>query len=267
MVDKLAEYDHSSLTIEKGAPDGCPPLIDPTRDALLLDVDGTIIDIAPNPEAVIVPESLKPSLARLREKLHGALALISGRTLASVDRLFAPMSFAAVGCHGAELRAAPDRRIQQRARSLGAAIEAKFAEIGKLDPRIRLEDKHYTFAIHYRRAPELENEIFGMVNAKLDALDGTLEMMCGKAVIEIKASGFNKGTGVRDIMHCEAFAGRRPVFFGDDTTDEDAFAALPEFGGVGISVGRLLPGASAFVPCPRDVRRWLAKLADGDIRA
>src|SRR5205823_684868 len=114
MVDKLAEFDHSSLTIERSAPDGSLPLIDPACDALLLDIDGTIIDIAPTPEAVTVPETLKLSLFRVREKLRGALALISGRTLASVDGLFAPLTFSAIGCHGAELRPSPERRIQQR---------------------------------------------------------------------------------------------------------------------------------------------------------
>jgi trehalose 6-phosphate phosphatase len=267
MIDKSVEFGDVNLTAERSSAKDGFPAIDPVRDALLLDIDGTIIDIAPTPEAVNVPESLKLNLSRVRDALNGALALVSGRTLASVDRLFAPLGFAAVGCHGAEVRLSPHGNIHRRARSLGANVEADFVDIGKLDPRIRLEDKHYTFAIHYRRAPELENEVFGMVNAKLNALDRELEVMCGKAVIEIKSSGFNKGTGLHDLMQYEPFAGRRPVFFGDDTTDEDAFARLPEFGGVGISVGRSLPGASSFVRSPLDVRHWLAELAGKDARA
>lgn len=240
------------------------PALDMRYDALFLDIDGTIIDIAPTPDAVCVPESLKLNLSRLRDKLEGALALVSGRTIASIDELFAPLGFAAVGCHGAEVRLSPDGRIHQRARSLGSAVEAEFSDIGKLDPRIRLEDKHFTFAIHYRRAPELENKIFAMVNAKLDILDSGLEVMCGKAVIEIKASAFNKGTGLRDLMQYEPFAGRRPVCFGDDTTDEDAFASLPEFHGIAVAVGRALPGASALARSPHEVRQWIANLAGGE---
>src|ERR1043166_286029 len=252
---------------ERESPPGALPALDRARDALFLDIDGTIVDIAPTPEAVCVPESLKRDLSRLNALLDGAVALVSGRTLASVDALFAPIELSAVGCHGAEIRRRPESKIESRGEPLPAPIKAAFADIGKLDPRIRLEDKHYTFAIHYRRAPELENEVFGMVNAKLNALDRELEVMCGKAVIEIKSSGFNKGTGLHDLMQYEPFAGRRPVFFGDDTTDEDAFARLPEFGGVGISVGRSLPGASSFVRSPLDVRHWLAELPGKDGRA
>ncbi len=265
MSEPVVLENSETMRAAHPAGSGLPP-VDFSKDALLLDIDGTIVDIAPTPEAVCVPESLKANLSRVCDRVGGALALVSGRTLASVDTLFAPLSFAAVGCHGAEVRLSPGGQIHQRARPLGAAVEAQFADIGKLDPRIRLEDKHYTFAIHYRRVPELENRIFGMVNSKLAALDGGLEIMCGKAVLEIKANSFNKGTGLRYLMQHEPFAGRRPIFFGDDTTDEDAFAQLPEFGGYGISVGRRLPGASGFARSAGDVRHWLAELAEGEER-
>jgi trehalose 6-phosphate phosphatase len=238
------------------------PQLDAQRDALILDIDGTIIDIAPTPESVIVPESLKLNLSRLCARMGGALALSSGRTIAAIDELFAPLKFVAADCHGAELRLDPHGPLQRCAAPLSSAEKAAFADIGKLDPRIRTEDKVYTFAIHYRSVPELEDTLFAMVNTRVHELESNLEVLSGKAVIEIKEPGFNKGTGLRHIMKDAPFAGRRPIFLGDDVTDEDAFAVLPEFSGVGISVGRLLPGASGTVRSPADVRDWLARMAD-----
>jgi trehalose 6-phosphate phosphatase len=238
------------------------PSLDVARDALLLDIDGTLIDIAPTPEAVFVPETLKLHLGEVRKRLGGALALVSGRTLAAIDELFAPLKFAATGCHGAELRLDPGGQAMRSAPMLTIAERARLAEIAKLDPRIRLEDKHYTMAIHYRTAPELENTLFGTVHELVEKLNADLEVICGKDVIEIKVPGFNKGTGIKTIMQHPPFAGRRPIFLGDDTTDEDGFAVLPDIKGVGLSVGRLLPGAQKWVKSPRDVRHWLAQLTE-----
>jgi trehalose 6-phosphate phosphatase len=248
---------------EREPPPGALPALDRARDALFLDIDGTIVDIAPTPDAVCVPESLKRNLSRLNSLLEGAIALVSGRTLASIDELLAPIKLAAVGCHGAEIRRQPGDKIETHGEPLSASIKAAFADTTKLDPRIRLEDKHYTFAIHYRRAPELENVLFGMVNARLSTLDANLEVICGKAVIEIKEPGFNKGTGLMELMSRAPFHGRRPIYFGDDSTDEDAFAVLAGLKGLGISVGRLLPGAASCVSSPADVREWLARSVEG----
>ena len=248
---------------EREPPPGALPALDRARDALFLDIDGTIVDIAPTPEAVCVPESLKRNLSRLNAFLDGAVALVSGRTLASVDALFAPVELSAVGCHGAEIRRRPESKIESRGEPLSTPIKAAFADIAKLDARIRLEDKHFTFAIHYRRAPELENQLFGLVNERLAALDANLEVICGKAVIEIKEPGFNKGTGLMDLMSQAPFRGRHPVYFGDDSTDEDAFAVLAGLKGLGISVGRMLPGAASCVFSPADVRDWLARCVEG----
>ncbi|MBV9572128.1 MAG: trehalose-phosphatase [Alphaproteobacteria bacterium] len=240
------------------------PALDASQ-ALFLDIDGTIIDIAPTPEAVDVPESLKLSLSRVRETLGGALALISGRTLSAIDELFAPLKFAAAGAHGAELRAAPDGAVERVHTPLSASERAVLAAVAKLDPRLRLEDKGYSVAVHYRNAPELEDEVLAIVRDEVAQLGESLRIMRGKAVIEVKPHGFNKGTGLRYLMARPPFAGRRPVFLGDDVTDEDALAALPEFHGVGISVGRLLPGATSQVATPSEVREWLARLAGAEI--
>ncbi len=238
------------------------PALNFGRDALLLDIDGTIIDIAPTPEAVVVPESLKLSLSRLRDEMGGALALISGRTLGAIDELFTPLKFAAAADHGAEIRLQPDEEVRHFAAPLTSAEKAAFAPIAKLDPRLRVEDKVYTLAVHYRLVPELgETVIARITDAAAKLPENKIRVLCGKAVIEVKRCGFDKGTGVREIMQHQPFAGRRPVFFGDDLTDEDALAVLPEFSGLGISVGRLLRGAAREVSSPAQVRLWLAELA------
>jgi trehalose 6-phosphate phosphatase len=242
-------------------PPGGFPDLDPAGDALFLDIDGTLIDIAPTPEAVDVPESLKLSLSRVREQLGGALALVSGRTLSAIDALFAPLKFTAAGAHAAELRLDPHGEVTHHAAPLTSAEKAAFAEIARLDPRIRIEDKVYTLAMHYRLAPEREDEIGRWVAEHVATLREDLRILHGKFVVEVKTRGFNKGTGIRQIMAHPPFAGRRPIFLGDDVTDEDALAVLPEFSGLGISVGRLLPGAAWQVGSPADVRAWLARLA------
>lgn len=236
------------------------PALDFGRDALFLDIDGTMIDIAPTPESVVVPESLKLSLTRLRERLDGALAVISGRTLSAIDELFAPVKFAAAGAHGAEVRLRPDGDVERRAPILGVVEKAALASIAKLDPRLRLEDKVYTMAIHYRAAPELEDTVIAAAKRDVGQLHEDLRILCGKAVIEVKSRGFDKGTGLAHLMRHSPFAGRRPIFFGDDLTDQDAMAALPQFAGLGISVGQHLSGAARQVSSPAQVRRWLSYL-------
>ena len=242
--------------------DSALPDLDVKRDALFLDIDGTMIDIAPTPESVVVPESLKLSLSRLQQKLGGALAVSSGRTIPSIDELFAPLKLIASGCHGAEIRLDPGGKFERLATPMSAAEKGALAQIARIDQRLRIEDKIYTFAIHYRSAPELQDQLAAMVNRWLGSADRDLEIIFGKMVIEIKPPGFNKGTGLRSMMQHAPFCGRRPIFLGDDTTDEDALAVLPEFHGVGISVGlRRLPGASMSVGSPADIRSWLGQLA------
>jgi trehalose 6-phosphate phosphatase len=241
------------------------PSLNFARDALFLDIDGTIIDIAPTPEAVVVPESLKLNLSRLHEELGGALALISGRTLGAIDELFTPLKFTAAADHAAEIRLEPGGDVKHCAAPLTPAEKAAFAPIAKLDRRLRIEDKVYTLAIHYRLAPELGDTVIATMKDTAAKLHENLRILCGKAVVEVKKRGFNKGTGLREIMQHPPFAGRRPIFFGDDVTDEDALAVLPEYSGLGISVGRLLPGAERQVSSPEAVRVWLAQLVANKI--
>ena len=238
--------------------------LDLEHTALLFDVDGTLIDIGPSPFEVDVPESLKDSLLRLLEKTGGALALVSGRPIRDLDTLFAPLQLPAVGGHGAETRlhvAEAPRRIPDLDASLRRELIAAVAH----NPSLAYEDKGYSVALHYRLAPDRAAHVANAVNEVCAASPhAPIEILPGKAVIEIKHAGFSKGTGVRELMTHAPFRGRRPIFIGDDTTDETVFAILPELDGIGFAVGRKVPGTAGCFPAPADVRAWLEQLAPAD---
>jgi trehalose 6-phosphate phosphatase len=229
--------------------------------ALLLDVDGTILDTAITPNSVAVPESLRASLKELHAGSGGALALVSGRLIDNLDALFAPLRLPAIGGHGAEMRLSGLGVTRARhAASIGGAMRKLVTEAAA-DPRIILEDKGASLAVHYRLAPQMEQ----MLKTKIAAIvsrvaDQDFEIMYGKFVIEIKPTKFNKGEAVSEMMKHPPFAHRKPVFVGDDTTDESVFRVLPAFGGLGYSVERCIPGADGKFDSPGDVRRWLAHL-------
>jgi trehalose 6-phosphate phosphatase len=231
--------------------------------AILLDVDGTLLDIAPTPGSVHASDSLRDTLARLRERSGGALALISGRPIAELDRIFAPLRLPAIGGHGAELRlSAGAGTIRREAAPLDPRLKRRLIEIAAAHPGVAVEDKRFSVALHYRQAPEQGEKLRNAIAAlAAESTPGAFEILEGKAVIEIKQPGFDKGTALRELMAHAPFAGRRPVFIGDDVTDEAAFAVLPEFNGVGISVGRDFPGVVARLPSPRDVRTWLERIS------
>jgi trehalose 6-phosphate phosphatase len=243
-------------------PDAPPAgAVSPDADAFLLDVDGTIIDIAPTPEDVHVPESLKRTLARLQSDTHGAVALVSGRELATLDLLFAPLALAGVGCHGAEWRIQPDEPIAIRSQPLSPEIKHAFLSAIEDTKRIRIEDKSYTLAFHYRRAPELGAELEAQLDQAILPYASELRLLHGKLVFEVKPHGFDKGEAVCALMQRRPFKGRRPVFLGDDTTDQDAFTAVRQLNGIGISVGRPMADAQYMLPDPQAARDWLAAIA------
>ena len=231
--------------------------------ALLLDVDGTLLDLAATPREVFVPESLRETLIRLQKGTDNALALVSGRRISDLDLIFAPLQLAIVGGHGAEIRVSPTGKVNRgRFAPLTDDIKRRFAAVASANAGILIEDKGFSVALHYRLAPEWETFVHTEVAAICESMpDMPLELLPGKAVLEIKSTGFDKGTGVRQLMRHAPFAGRRPVFIGDDTTDEAAFAVLPELNGVGISVGRRVPGADACLEAPADVRQWLEQIS------
>jgi trehalose 6-phosphate phosphatase len=235
--------------------------------AVLLDIDGTLLDLAPTPREVWVPPGLAKTLRSLHEKTSGALALVSGRSLNDIDLIFAPEQFPAVGGHGAEMRISADSEaVAVHAPPMDKELKRRLAAIAKLSPGILLEDKGYSLALHYRLAPHAEKAIYEAVSLiRADLPNAPIEVLPGKCVCEIKHSGFTKATGVRELMTHEPFRGRCPFFIGDDVTDESVFAIMPDFGGLAFSVGRRAQGVAGHFDEPRDVRAWLAHLVDGEV--
>src|ERR1700736_2255361 len=229
------------------------------ESAILLDIDGTLLDLAPTPREVWVPPGLSKTLNRLLMRTSGALALVSGRSLNDIDLIFAPEQFPAVGGHGAEMRVSTDREaVAPHAPPMDKELKRRLAAIAKLSPGILLEDKGYSLALHYRLAPHAEKAIYAAVSLiRADLPNAPIEVMPGKCVCEIKPSGFSKASGVIELMSHQPFKGRRPVFVGDDVTDESVFAIMPDFGGLAFSVGRRAHGVAGHFEEPRDVRQWL----------
>ena len=237
-----------------------------SETAILLDIDGTLLDLMPTPREVWVPPGLTKTLNRLVEKTNGALALVSGRSLNDIDLIFAPDVFSAVGGHGAEMRIEGEREsVAAHAPPMDKELKRRLAAIAKLSPGILLEDKGYSLALHYRLAPQAEKAIYEAVSLiRADLPNAPIEVLPGKYVCEIKHSGFTKASGVLELMTREPFKGRRPLFIGDDVTDETVFAIMPDFDGLAFSVGRRAMGVSGHFDSPNDVRQFLTHLLDDE---
>ncbi len=230
--------------------------------AILLDIDGTILDLAPSPQQVWVPPELRRTLARLDGLTGGAVALVSGRSLNDIDLIFSPLQLAAIGGHGAEMRIAAGAEPLRRVGPLSAALKRKLASVNEIGPGILIEDKGYSLALHYRLAPDKENELRAAVAAICaEAAAGSVEILPGKLVIEIKPAGINKANAVCDLMNYPPFADRNPIFIGDDTTDEPVFGIISNFGGLGFSVGRIVADSNGHFDKPESVRKWLTRVA------
>jgi len=272
MDQNLAELPMTEelLPDDDEAPDAVPvpsslvPHLSET--AVLLDIDGTLLDLAPTPREVWVPPGLAKTLHRLHQRTNGALALVSGRSLNDIDLIFAPDQFPAVGGHGAEMRVEADSEaVAAHAPPMDKELKRRLAAIARLSPGILLEDKGYSLALHYRLAPHAEKAIYAAVSLiRADLPNAPIEVLPGKAVCEIKHSGFTKATGVRELMTHEPFRGRRPFFIGDDVTDESVFAIMPDLEGLAFSVGRRARGVAGHFDAPSDVREFLAHLLDDE---
>jgi trehalose 6-phosphate phosphatase len=237
-----------------------------SETAVLLDIDGTLLDLMPTPREVWVPPGLAKTLNRLHHRTGGALALVSGRSLNDIDLIFAPDVFPAVGGHGAEMRIEGDNdAVAAHAPPLDKELKRRLAAIAKLSPGILLEDKGYSLALHYRLAPHAEKAIYAAVSLiRADLPDAPIEVLPGKQVCEIKHSGFTKASGVRELMTHPPFKGRKPFFIGDDVTDESVFAIMPDLDGIAFSVGRRARGVAGHFDAPSDVREFLAHLLDDE---
>jgi trehalose 6-phosphate phosphatase len=240
------------------ARDGLPQLDGNT--ALFLDVDGTLVDIAPVPDAVIVPPGLGDVLRRLRAGLDGALALVSGRPLAGIDALFAPLRLPAAGQHGAELRLRGDTPPIALTRDPALDILAERAmEIAVERPGVLVEDKGLSIAIHYRLAPQYREELHRLAAELVAGSGAGIELLPVRMGVELKSRAISKGSAIEWFMRAPPFHGRVPVFVGDDRTDEFGFAAVLKLGGQAIRVGDLGPSLAPLrLASPHAVRDWLA---------
>jgi len=233
--------------------------------ALFLDIDGTLLDLARTPDRVKVPHDLLKALQRLSQELSGAFAFVSGRSLDSIDGLFSPFKPAAIGAHGGEIRGADGSVARESV--LPDTVRQVFAGLAQNIPGLLLEDKQCALALHYRLAPEARSVLVSAMEKHARLFEAEkVHILHGKAVIEARRLGVDKGKAVAALARQKPFAGRAILFGGDDATDLDVFRILPDLGGRGFSVGRRFPGADHVFESPRAVRQWLTRTAEAGVR-
>ncbi len=243
-----------------------PPLT--ARSCLFLDVDGTLIEFAPRPsEAVATPE-LRKLLMSTAAFLEGALALVSGRTISTLDLIFSPITFPAAGLHGGEIRsnrsdAEPGERPPHSASADARldALRASLQEFAQQHCGVEIEDKAASLAAHYRARPDVRAALERLISNALPVLGSDFHALPGSMVIEVKPKSFNKAQGIRALMERTPFRGRIPIFIGDDLTDLDGFRFVESCGGVSISVGDRVRAQHAFRD-PQAVQHWLQEFVD-----
>jgi trehalose 6-phosphate phosphatase len=235
--------------------------------ALFLDVDGTLLEIAATPDAVRVEPQLRTLLRSLYFRTAGAIALISGRSIAALDELFAPMSsLAAAGLHGFERRGGTGSYFR---RPLPDGAVLQLARVGLRDiaarhPGVFVEDKRFALALHYRLAQESELELLHEVELIAGRVRPQLQLQLGKMVAELRPATATKGAAVREFLREPPFCGRWPIYIGDDLTDETAFECINAVGGVSIAVNMRRPTVARFcLPEVGAVHAWLAALPAG----
>ncbi len=237
-----------------------PPLL--TRgDALFLDIDGTLLEFALDPAGVTSDPDLTALLGALSRALGGAVALVTGRGLADVDRMFAAGSLPVAALHGSARRAA-DGTLHTHAAPAHDDPELReaLAALARRHPGLRFEDKGVAYALHYRAAPALASYAHRTMRRHA-ARPGLAPWFIqrGKGIVELRPRGHDKGTAIAAYMHEAPFAGRTPVFVGDDVTDEPGFGAVETFGGYGVKVGRGITRAARRLAGVTAVRQWLAQ--------
>ncbi len=227
----------------------------PARTAFLLDIDGTLLDFAPTPLAVEVPPGLPETLVRLKHRVGGALALISGRPLEQVVMLFGDVPHAIAGEHGGAVRHSPGGPTNRMPLAEPAAEWLVAAEeLARSHPGSLLEHKANGFVVHYRQAPNAGDAI-GLALSRLIAGDSRFILVPAQMAWEVRSRGADKGMAVEAIMGQSPFSGRLPVFIGDDVTDLDGVHAVQAMAGVGLMVPETFG-------TPAAVRAWLTNLAE-----
>ncbi len=235
--------------------------------AFFLDVDGTLLEFSPRPDAVSADAGLRELLERLRLRSGGALALVSGRSIATLDSMFAPLRLPAAGLHGFERRDAADVLTMQQppVRHMLDDARRQMEQWVRTHPQLMLEDKGCALALHYRRVPKLESAVVDAVLAIAQRVRGSgLHVQRGHMVVELTPSGVSKASAVAAFMAEAPFAGRQPLFVGDDLTDEPAFEWVNEAGGMSVAVSTDRPTAArTHLDSVDEVRGWLAALLEG----
>jgi len=221
--------------------------------ALFLDLDGTLLDLAPTPTSVVVPDGLVDTLQRLRDRLGGAVAIVTGRPLEDVDRLLAPLMLPVAGNHGASARL-PDGTTQALApvSLLPPDWRARAQAASTRWPGTLVEPKPYSLALHYRLAPDRERDIFDLAAAFTAERPDDYEILKAHYAYEVRPRQASKGLALERLMELPPFNGRFPVFIGDDVTDESGREAARRLGGIGLDVAPTFDGSAA------RVRAWLA---------
>jgi trehalose 6-phosphate phosphatase len=227
--------------------------------AYFLDLDGTLLDIAPDPNLVHVDQELIQLLERLYRINGGAVALVSGRALSDLDRRLHPLTMPRAGQHGLERRDALGiTRFHSGAPDAKERIRAALLPLLGRHPALGLEDKGLTLAVHYRQAPHLEDVVIETMSSLIAESHGALILQKGKCVAEAKPAYVDKGTAIDDYLTEKPFIGHRPVFIGDDLNDEGGFAAVNRVDGISIKVGMESSCARYRLPSVVAVRAWLA---------
>jgi trehalose 6-phosphate phosphatase len=234
-----------------------------TAIALFLDVDGTLLELAATPYAVSVSGDLRQRLRALSSAVGGAVALVSGRAIADLDALFAPLTLPSAGLHGFERRSASGgyHRRQLPARAALEAARRAMLDLADQHAGLLVEDKRFALALHYRETPHLEDVVVKTMEDVASRLAGELELQHGKMVVELRPVGATKAEAVAAFLAEPPFAGRLPVFIGDDLTDEPAFELVNRLNGLSVVVGARRPSAArAGLADVAAVHDWLAQL-------
>jgi trehalose 6-phosphate phosphatase len=238
-----------------------PPRLAPKRTAFFLDFDGTLADFNEDPSAVFLPERERRSLDQLAEATGGAVAIVSGRAIADIDRMLAPLKLPVAGVHGLERRDARGKTVRAAVPEAPlAAARARLQSLARLHPGLLVEEKPGSVALHFRSRPALEPQCLEVARSIMEREEG-LQVLHGKMVIEFKAGHATKADAVAAFLEEEPFRGRKPFFAGDDSTDEDVFARMLEIKGISVKVGPG-PTSAAYRAGGIDAfRDWLANLA------
>lgn len=230
--------------------------------AFFFDLDGTLAGIKLHPDSVAIPEAVRDALFRLSQTHDGAVALISGRSMAELDRLASPYRFPLAGVHGAERRDINGKtHIVTLANETASSVERRLRLALDAMPGCELEAKGMAFALHYRQAPQYEAAIVALAQ-EIVAQFSELALQPGKCVVEIKPKGINKGAAIAAFMQETPFRGRQPIFIGDDLTDEAGFAVVNKLDGISIKVGTGETQAHSRLPDVAAVHQWLQNAAE-----